>query len=487
MNIVPRPLRVTRIPSSYGGEFIADSQCTLYCDEPVIEAAILKMFSHSIDCWPTDLEQDTPASTEAKKITFRLDGDHALGPEGYILSVSANHIAIAATTTAGLFYGAQSLHQLVVDGRSVPGCYIEDKPRFEWRGLMLDVARHSISVENILKLIDAMSLIKMNRLHLHLTDDQGWRMEVKRYPFLAEKGSIRSRSPEADEIYSGHYTQAKLRKIVTYAQERHITVVPEIEMPGHVKALLAVYPTFGCLGGPYVVRTTWGVDRDVLCIGNKNLLPFMKDVLAEVMDVFPGKYMHIGGDECPTALWEACHKCGEFMQNNHIAVSELETAFLNRVAKFITDSGRTPIGWSEVFKPGIAKEMIVMNWLRPELSTWAASRGHKVITASTTNYYLDYAQTRNTLRKAYQYDPVPLNASEGVIGVQGQMWTENIFSFEQACRMIFPRAYAIAETGWSVSNANDEYEDFVLRIKGVIAILKKDGIGVYAPPGGSYE
>ncbi len=419
-----------------------------------------------------------------------------LEAEGYRLTVDKKRVLIEAPAWAGIFYGMQTLRQLLPveifsevvseDVRWVlPGVEIKDFPRFKWRGMHLDVCRHFMPVEFIKKYIDLIAIHKMNSLHLHLTDDQGWRIEIKKYPKLAEisawrdetiVGHYRDEPRKFDgQSHGGFYTHDEIREIVSYAKERYVTIVPEIEMPGHGQAALAAYPEISCTGGPFKVSTIWGIRKEVYCAGNEKTFEFMENVLGEVLDLFPGEYIHVGGDECPKDRWEECQKCqsrirSEGLQDEH----ELQSYFIKRIEKFLNENNRRLIGWDEILEGGLAPNATVMSWRGEEGGIAAAREGHDVVMTPYSHTYFDYYQADPEneplaiggllpLEKVYAYDPVPAELNEQqrhhILGVQGQVWTEYISTPEKAEYMAFPRACAMAEIGWTPSDQKD-YELF---------------------------
>ncbi len=411
-----------------------------------------------------------------------------LGPEGYELAVTTNSVIIQATTQAGLFYGVQTLLQLlppeifssnVVNGVAwrVPCVQITDWPRFQWRGLMLDVSRHFFTKPEVEQLLDAMALHKLSKFHWHLTDDDGWRIEIDKYPRLTSVGAWRdavgyglaSNSTTAygpDGRYGGFYTQADIREVVAYAAARHITIVPEIEMPAHSWAALAAYPQFRCGNGPFDPA-------------NPETFNFLENVLTEVFSLFPGKYIHIGGDEVSPGPWENDAACRALMKREGLkTAAELESWFMRRIEEFIEAHGRVPIGWSEVASDGLATNAVVMDWIGGGKE--AASAGHDVVMTPTSNCYFDYYQSLDhttepraiggylPLEKVYAFDPMPpALASEyrgHILGAQGNVWTEYIPNFRQVEYMAFPRLCALAEVTWSPKAAGN-YDDFLQRLK----------------------
>ncbi|MGX5817548.1 glycoside hydrolase family 20 protein [Chitinophaga lutea] len=429
----------------------------------------------------------------------QLEGLH----EAYHLSVDNNRILVQGDDAAGTFYGMHTLVQLLpvtaAKGYWVPGLEIADLPRFAYRGLHLDVARHFFPVEFVKKYIDLMAMHKFNTFHWHLTDDQGWRIEIKKYPRLIEVASRRKETMEgryADnkfdgKPYGGFYTQDQIREVVEYAQQRHVTIVPEIEMPGHALAVLAAYPGLGCTGGPYQVGTKWGVFDDVFCAGNDTTFTFLQNVLDEVMLLFPSKYIHIGGDECPKTRWEKCPKCqarirAEGLKDEHA----LQSYFIRRMEKYLNDKGRQIIGWDEILEGGLAPYATVMSWRGVEGGITAAKQHHDVIMTPGSHLYFDQYQSRGTaepiaiggylpVEKVYAFEPVPqeLKGPERrfVRGAQANVWTEYIESPAHVEYMVYPRAVALSELLWSQEGRKD-YDAFVERLKRHLPRLDKKGV-----------
>jgi hexosaminidase len=442
------------------------------------------------------------------------DADTNLGAEGYELIVAINSVVIRAPTQAGLFYGVQTLFQLLppeifssnvvqdVDWQ-MPCIQIEDWPRFKWRGLMLDVSRHFFNKSEVETILDAMALHKLNTFHWHLTDDQGWRIEIKKYPKLTQIGAWRPNvgfgfDPKSttaygpDGRYGGYYTPDDIREVVKYAAARHITVVPEIEMPGHSTAALAAYPQFSCTGGPFTVGTNAGVFNGIYDPANEGTFKFLDDVLAEVFQLFPGQYVHIGGDEVPKETWKNSPDCQALMKREGLTnEDELQSWFTRRMEKFVSAHGRTMIGWSEILKGGLPPNAAVMDWIGGAKE--AASAGHDVVMSPTSYCYFDFYQSSNhvtepkaatwapalTLRKVYSFDPMPTNLppqlQSHILGTQGNLWTEWIPNLKHAEYMIFPRECAIAEISWS-SESSHNWDDFMRRLQ--IHAQRLDELGI---------
>ena len=433
---------------------------------------------------------------------FDRANDSALGNEGYKINISPEYIQVLANKEAGFFYAIQSLLQLLPaeiysnttvykDSWSIPAVNITDTPQFEHRGLHLDVGRHLYPVPFIKKYIDLMSMQKMNRFHWHLTEDQGWRIEIKKHPKLTEIGSMRKEtiinrySATTPGIYDGtpyggFYTQEEIKEIVAYAKERYITIIPEVDLPGHMLAALATYPELGCTGGPYEVGTRWGIYDDVLCAGNENIYPFIEDVLQEVFKLFPGEYVHIGGDECPKTRWKSCPKCQSKIKELKLKDEhELQSYVIRRVEKFLNKNGKKLIGWDEILEGGIAPNAALMSWRGIAGGITAAKSGHPVIMTPNTYVYLDHYQASMetsplangricSLEWTYGYNPIPkeLTKEEAghIIGVQANVWTEYIKTPEQVEYMAYPRANAVAEIGWS-SPEHKNWEDYLDRLQ----------------------
>ena len=419
--------------------------------------------------------------------------------EAYTLKVTSGSILIIASDPAGLFYGIQTLRQLLptqIESSSkvenvawvVPAIEIKDFPRFQWRGMHLDVCRHMFPVKFIKQYIDTLAMYKLNTFHWHLTEDQGWRIEIKKYPKLTEIASKRDSTPipadrnKSDETpYGGFYTQAQVKEIVDYAADRFITVVPEIEMPGHSVAALTAYPELGCTGGPYKVRTWWGVEDDVFCAGNDQTFEFLQNVLDEVIALFPSKIIHIGGDECPKTRWEKCPKCQQRIKDNNLADEHaLQSYFITRIEKYLNSKGRTIIGWDEILEGGLAPNAMVMSWRGTEGGIAAAKQNHSVVMSPNSHCYFDHYQAEDQskeppaiggflpLEKVYSYDPMPAelpsNQRKFIMGVQANLWTEYIPTVQQAQYMAYPRALALAEVAWTAPK-NKSWQRFQASLK----------------------
>ena len=412
--------------------------------------------------------------------------------EGYVLTVSKNGVTIQGGSAAGVFYGIQTLRKALKEGPILNPVVITDAPRFSYRGMHLDCSRHFFHVAFVKKYIDLLAMHNMNVFHWHLTDDQGWRLEIKRWPRLTAVGSQRSgtiigtNSDLDDHIpYGGYYTQEEARDIVAYAKARHITVVPEIDMPGHMLAALASSPELGCTGGPYEVGHYWGVYKDVLCVGNERVYQFVEDVLTEVMDIFPSEVIHIGGDETPTDKWLQCPKCSK--------LPSLQSYFTKRVFDFLAAHHRRAMGWDEILD-GCPQDAMIMSWRGSEPGAKAALSGHDVVMTPTTHCYFDYQQTEDPqfepsrcggfipVEKVYSLNPVPDSLSAAaklhILGVQANLWTEYVTNEEMAEYQALPRLSALAEVQWTQPERKD-YEAFRQRLTRLTSLFECYGY-VYA-------
>ena len=502
-NLIPFPARF----SGQNGQFTLSTTTRLLIS-PATDASVRGVAQTFANQVKTDngltltVAPTNPALAKGTHIFFSLNKKLNLGDEGYKLTVTPSRVLAEAATPKGLFYAAQTMRQLLPVGQStpvvMPACAITDKPRYGYRGLMLDVCRHFMPVSFVKKFIDLMAMHKQNTFHWHLTDDQGWRIEIKKYPKLTQIGSKRAESivgqyyqnyPQQfdGKPVAGFYTQDEIREVVRYAQSRFVTIVPEIEMPGHAQAALAAYPELGCDPAKgYQVFTKWGVSEDVFCPSEKTF-GFLQDVLTEVMALFPSKYIHIGGDECPKTAWATSAFCQDLMKKNKLKDEhELQSYFIQRMEKFLNSKGRSIIGWDEILEGGLAPNATVMSWRGTEGGITAAKQKHNVIMTPGGTCYLDKYQGNPAtepltiggylpLDQVYAYEPLPteLSAAEQkyILGVQGNLWTEYINTPEEVEYMVFPRAIALAEIGWMQTGPHN-FEDFAQRLKNHLPKLK---------------
>ena len=494
--IVPLPQNITQ---QKGKPFVLKNHVTISCntkDEALKrDAEFLREYVKEY----TGIQLDI---VEAKgNIQLALD-KKIKQPEGYAITVNDRRVTLSGQTPAGVFYAIQTLRKSLqpnVSQIELPAVSITDAPRFGYRGMMLDCARHFFPVSFVKKYIDMMALHNMNVFHWHLTDDQGWRIEIKKYPRLTEVGSKRDmtvvgRNSEVwDSIpYGGYYTQDEAREIVRYAADRFITVIPEIDMPGHMLGALAAYPELGCTGGPYKVWGRWGVSDEVLCLGNDKIYTFCQDVLKEIMDIFPAKYIHFGGDETPTKSWENCPKCQALAKREGIDIKHLQNYFTARMEEFINEHGHRAIGWDEVLQSkNLSDKTIIMSWRGAEPGGEAAERGHDVIMSPTSYNYFDYYQTAEgedkwseplliggnlPLETTYSFEPYPEKATQQakdhIIGVQANLWTEYIPYESLAEYQVLPRMGALCEVQW-MNPAKKDFNDFKQRALSLRRIYDK--------------
>lgn len=452
----------------------------------------------------------------AEKGNIQLSVDPSLdvaNDEGYTLDVTKDGAVVVAKTAQGLFYGMQSFLQLLpaeiespskVNGIAwqAPAVSIKDAPRFGYRGIMLDPCRHFMPVENVKKYLDVLSLFKMNRMHWHLTDDQGWRIEIKKYPKLTEIASKRI-DGEGTE-HSGYYTQEEIKEIVKYAADRFITVVPELELPGHEMAAIAAYPNLSCKGEQGTPRVIWGVEDIVMCPGKEDMFTFLQDVIDEMVPLFPSEYFHIGGDECPKISWKNCPLCqkrikeeGLKADSKHSAEERLQSYVIQRMEKYLATKGKKIIGWDEILEGGLASSATVMSWRGEDGGIAAALMDHTVImTPGGNGMYLDAYQGDSKiepvtiggytlLEKTYSYDPIPdtlvaMGKSNYILGVQGNTWSEYMYDEAKRDYMVFPRILAVAEIGWTNLDRKD-YKDFERRIENAYVRLDGHAINYHIP------
>lgn len=458
----------------------------------------------------------TESSHVSRNNAINIHQDTSLHPEGYSLEVTRSHINIYAANASGVFYAFQTLRQLIpVDALSaervgsvgIPVVEIEDVPHFGYRGVLLDVCRHFFTLEQVKTVIDIAAMHKMNKFHWHLTDDQGWRIEMKKYPLLTEVGSRRADSQVIgthhchDMAMEGvpygpyFYTQEQIREVVAYAAERFITVIPEIDMPGHMLAAIASYPHLGCVGEGYKVRETWGIAPEVLCIGKESSFEFVEGVLEEVLELFPSEYIHIGGDEAPRVAWEKCAKCQARMKRERLKnEAQLQSYFNHRVERFLQSHGRKMIGWDEILEGGVTPTTTIMSWRGTTGGVAAAKAGNKVIMTPHRYCYLSRIQSLDraneprygvrhpdkphhlSLDMAYNFNPydgLDVEERKNVMGMQACVWTEQIKEFDHLLYMYLPRLSAIAESAWSLPNK--DFENYVERTAGLLKLYDAYG------------
>jgi hexosaminidase len=465
-----------------------------------------------------DLKISTTDSEGKQSGAIRITSKNAnasLGAEGYRLEVAPDGIVIVGKDGPGMFYGIQTLMQLlppqvfsptkVTDSIAwtIPAVEIKDQPRFRWRGMMLDESRHFFNKEEVKNFLDLMAEHKLNTFHWHLVDDNGWRIEIKRYPKLTEvsgwrKGIDFGLDPKAstaydkDGRYGGFFTQNDVRELLAYAKARYITIVPEIELPGHSAAALTAYPEFSCFGGPYDCDSN---RMGIYCIGNDTTFEFLENVLSEVIDLFPGKYIHIGGDEVDKSNWEKCPKCQDRIKQEKLNnVNELQSYCIKRIEKFLNSKGRTLIGWDEILEGGLAPNATVMSWRNVEAGRDSANSGHDVVMTPTSHCYFDYLQATAgeprgiggfiPLQKVYEFEPVvpgiATDKAKHVMGAAGNLWSEFFPNYAHVQYMAYPRACAMAELTWTNPKLKN-WDDFKHRLETQLERLKVQGVNYRAP------
>ncbi len=498
--VIPKP---GHVEVSGDGAFVLNSSTKIVRGKSVSEkdADFLRQYirqNTGIDC-------EIVSKARRNAIYLTVSETEGESPESYRITVDKSGVHIAGQSSDGLFHGIQtirkSLPRGVYDEVSMPYVSIADGPGFSYRAMHLDVSRHFFDKDFVMKYIDLLALHNMNYFHWHLTDDQGWRIEIERYPLLAEKSSrreftvIRRDYDTSDGIPYGegcYYTKEDIREIVSYALDRHIQIIPEIDMPGHMLAALASYPQFGCTGGPYKVWTRWGVSDQVLCAGKDGTIQFVKDILSEVVELFPCRYIHIGGDECPKTEWKKCPDCQAriekegIVQGNAKSVEDaLQGWFMKEIASFLSDKGKTVIGWDELLESGAVHDnMVVMSWRGTEGGIAAAGQDTDVVMVPHSYLYFDYYQTddrsqepfaiggRLPVDKVYGYDPlagIPDECRKHILGVQANLWTEHVATGEHAEHMVIPRIDALSEVQWC-DRENMDYDDFLQRLESMAGL-----------------
>lgn len=506
--VIPLPQNIN---AKSGKKFLLDDKTTIVFakDNAMMQknAAFLAKYIEAATGQTLKLEAGDPTPGS---ISLQL-GLVAENPEAYELSADGDKIVITGASEAGVFYGIQTLRKSINPSLSsqkieieFPEVEISDYPRFSYRGVHLDVARHFFSVEEVKTYIDMMALHNMNRLHWHITEDQGWRIEIKKYPKLTEIGSKRKETVIGQNSgkydgkpYGGFYTQEEAKEIVRYAAEQYITVIPEIDLPGHMQAALAAYPELGCTGGPYEVWTMWGVSDNVLCVGTDETFKFLDDVMSEIIDIFPSEYIHVGGDECPKTKWEQCPKCqakikslGIKSDSKHTKEEYLQSYVINHVEKYLNSRGRQIIGWDEILEGGLSPNATIMSWRGEEGGIEAARQKHDVIMTPNSYLYFDYYQTKDLenepfaiggyvpLELVYSYEPyskeLTKEEQQYIIGVQANHWTEYMPTFSHVQYMALPRWAALAEVQWS-NPADKNYDNFLTRLPRLIDWYKLEG------------
>ena len=510
-NVIPLPQEITLSDKESGFKLNGRTEIYYQAEDKDLErvAGFLSQYLEKALGWELKVKAEDRAEDRANAIVLRVDTSMTTA-ESYKIVVSAKGATITGADVEGVFYGVQTLRKSVPAemerGKILefPSGEVNDYPRFGYRGMHLDVSRHFFTVDEVKTYIDILALHNINIFHWHLTDDQGWRIEIKKYPKLTEIGSqraqtvIKKNSGEYDgKPYGGYYTQEEIREVIAYAQDRFINVIPEIDLPGHMLAALAAYPELGCTGGPYKAAEMWGIFDEVLCAGNEQIYTFLEDIFAEVIDLFPYRYVHVGGDECPKTNWEKCAKCQEKIKElgltsdaEHTKEERLQSYVFTRIEKYINDKGRRIIGWDELLEGGIAPNATIMSWRGNEGGIAAAQQGHDVIMTPTSYMYFDYYQSKDVdnepfgiggyvpVEKVYSYNPVfaELTAEQQkhILGVQANLWTEYVKDAGHLQYMLLPRLDALSEVQWTMPERKN-YDEFLGRLSNMANLYRKLG------------
>ena len=498
--IIPLPQKM----EYHSGNFVLSSKTVIQSkNTSSFEALYLKENIKNQTGLELQILAQAPKAVSKINLVFDVEGPVESNlKELYDLMITSQSVIIKAEYNQGLFYGIQTFLQLIPSKNKaeikIPCIEINDQPKFNWRGMHLDVCRHYFPITFIKKYIDYLAHYKMNTFHWHLTEDQGWRIEIKKYPKLTEVGAWRNGSmvgryddQKFDDIkYGGFYTQEEIKEVVAYALQRHVTIIPEIEMPGHSLAALAAYPELSCTGGPFEVGKKWGVFDDVYC-PKEETFTFLENVLSEVLALFPSEYIHIGGDECPKTRWKSCAHCQKLIKEKGLKDEhELQSYFIQRIEKFVNSKGRKIIGWDEILEGGLAPNAAVMSWRGTEGGIAAAKQKHYVVMTPGSHCYFDHYQGKpeneplaiggfTSLEKVYNFNPMPkeldLEEQKYILGAQANVWTEYILTPEQVEYMIMPRMSALAEVLWGTANP-ENYFDFKTRLQAQENWLKNNNI-----------
>lgn len=487
LHLIPLPAHMERLP----GNFQITSQTSIDADTLSERAANYLRNTILAEC-RIDVTPQKGRTNNAIRLRVLSSMTEK---ESYTLNIRPDSVDITSPDPAGIFYAVQTLLQIIFQNREqkeIPCLDIKDAPRFHWRAFMLDEARHFQGTHEVKRILDIMARFKMNIFHWHLTDDQGWRIEIERYPRLVSVGSKRAGTsysykpqPHNHIPHSGFYTQSEIREIVQFAAERHITIIPEIEFPGHATAALAAYPEYSCTGGPFDVATYWGIFSELYCPSKESTFTFLENILSEVTTLFPGEYVHIGGDEAPMKRWNNCPDCLRKSFALGIGIKDLQTWFTNRMVHFLRTRQKRAIGWSEVLRSGLERDVILQHWLpQKNMSIKALQEGRSMIVSPYLDVYLDHTYDLISLRHLYLFNPVykGINSTyaQSILGMEAPLWSEYVWDRRRLDYQLFPRLLACAEVGWSLADRKD-YADFESRVKGLLRWFDMRHIG-YAPP-----
>lgn len=495
-SLIPEPSTIRNMPKA----FTINEETRIIISEeiddlPASAKTLQTIIKEHSDLIIPILNQTNAQSLENVILLSTTAREEKRGSGFFTLNVDRNKVIITANDGDGIFYGIQTLNQLfntqelkTDDGLTIPALYIRDESRFSYRGMHLDVCRHFFDVEFIKHYLDLMAYYKYNTFHWHLTEDQAWRIEIKKYPKLNEIGAWRTE--EDGSRYGGFYTQEEIKEVIAYAKNLHITIIPEIEMPGHSRAALAAYPELSCTGKTLKVPITWGVFDDIYCAGNEKTFEFIQNVLDEVIALFPGEYIHIGGDEAPKARWKECDKCQARMKNEGLKDEhELQSYFIKRIDAYLTSKGKKLMGWDEILEGGLAENATVMSWRGMDGGIDAARQGNQVVMTPGTHCYFDHYQADRafepkaiggytTLKKVYEFNPVPddlfTEQKSLILGAQANVWTEYIATEDYVEYMILPRMLALSEVLWGRTDKRD-WEAFQIRLQDHFKWFDKQG------------
>jgi hexosaminidase len=494
ISIIPQPVKL----NLRQGSFQLKNNTIIFTDPNLVKIAEFLKNLTGLDLKIKDLNMK---NFDDNTITLRLiKEEKVLRSEGYILEIFPNKIEILASTPQGMFYGIQTIRQLFpaeielspkeILELSIPCVSIEDYPRFSWRGFMLDESRHFFGKETVIKILDIMASLKFNTFHWHLTDDQGWRIEIKKYPRLIEigskrKGTITTRKKLDGIPVSGYYIQEELKEIIDYASKRFIKIIPEVDVPGHVTAVLASYPELSCTGGPFEVSTHFGIHKEVLCVGKEKVFEFVQNVLNEVMKIFPSEVIHTGGDEVPKRRWQKCSDCQTRIKREGLkSEEELQVYFTNRIANYLKSKERRLMGWNEILNEKLTSNAICHYWFENfDRVIEHIKKGRNVVMSEMRAVYLNYPYKEIPLNKTYKYDPIPDDLDKSfhkqILGIEACLWAEYVKDSKRLEWQIFPRLIAIAETGWT-SKENKNFNSFIFRLDSYLKRLSFQKIN-YAP------
>jgi hexosaminidase len=485
--IIPKPVLVIKT----GGYYKIAKELTIYSEGKFTKLAdyLQKILSDKLG-WKVPIVKD---QREQDQILIIENDDAHLPVEGYVVNNGLDCIYISGVSSNGIFYGIQTLRQLIIKDESdewvIPNVIVRDYPRFSWRGFMLDEARHFMGKEIVKKLLDLMAMHKLNKFHWHLVDDQGWRIEIKRYPKLTTIGSKRKikakrgEKPisEDEQLYGGFYSQEDIKEIVAYAKDRYIEIIPEIDIPGHSSSAIASYPELSCFGKEIEVPTKWGILSNVLCPGKKKVYSFMKNVLSKIIDLFPSDIIHIGGDEVFKKNWKKCPDCKSLMEKENMHhVKELHVYMTNHFAKYLKKKRKTLMGWGQILDPKLTEDVISQFWLGKKKETYKHLRnGGKVVSSKMLQTYLDYPYWLISLKKSYEFEPIFPDLEneyhENILGLEAPLWTERVVTLDRIYYQIFPRLTAHAETGWTVKERKN-YKSFMKRFLVFSKLLEEEGV-----------